>query len=311
MYFPNSTFPGVEASRAAQSRNVCGVTPNSLSPRTAPPATRVYRRSNLQAAVPVSEWRVNRQKSSGVSPSIPFKDRWEVFDRKDVQLRIYGDSAVVIGDLEAKGRGAKWVPQNHTWATGVSEAPANASPVRRNDGVAVAYLQRFPVSLPGDSPANELLLRRPQRLVRLQKVLDSVLFRERRVEEPVHGRIEELGLLERHHVRRIRKNAKLAIRNVMVDLERVLVADQVVIACQHKRGRGDRLQRFRLDVRLVQQHLRHLQFASALRCLSFGGRRRALKSLGESNRFRIGTVRLEVCGHGGNHFYLLGMTQAQ
>ena len=43
------------------------------------------------------------------------KFRWEVYDRKDVQFRIYGDSAVVIGDLEAKGRGAKWVPQNHTW----------------------------------------------------------------------------------------------------------------------------------------------------------------------------------------------------
>jgi uncharacterized protein (TIGR02246 family) len=43
------------------------------------------------------------------------KFRWEVYDRKDVQFRVYDDSAVVIGDLEAKGRGAKWVQQNHTW----------------------------------------------------------------------------------------------------------------------------------------------------------------------------------------------------
>jgi uncharacterized protein (TIGR02246 family) len=42
--------------------------------------------------------------------------RWELYDRKDVQFLIYHDSAVVIGVLEAKGRGAKWVPQSHTWA---------------------------------------------------------------------------------------------------------------------------------------------------------------------------------------------------
>jgi hypothetical protein len=43
------------------------------------------------------------------------KFRWEMYDRKDVQLRIYGESAVTIGSLEAKGMGAKWVPQSHTW----------------------------------------------------------------------------------------------------------------------------------------------------------------------------------------------------
>jgi uncharacterized protein (TIGR02246 family) len=44
------------------------------------------------------------------------KFRWEVYDRKDLQIRTYGDSAVVIGALEAKGSGARWVPQTHTWA---------------------------------------------------------------------------------------------------------------------------------------------------------------------------------------------------
>jgi hypothetical protein len=44
------------------------------------------------------------------------KFRWEVLERKDVEFRIYGESAVVIGALEAKGIGAKWVPQSHTWA---------------------------------------------------------------------------------------------------------------------------------------------------------------------------------------------------
>jgi hypothetical protein len=43
------------------------------------------------------------------------KFHWEIYDRKDVQFRIYGESAVAIGSLEAKGIGAKWVPQSHTW----------------------------------------------------------------------------------------------------------------------------------------------------------------------------------------------------
>ena len=45
------------------------------------------------------------------------KFRWEVYERKDVQIRVYGDSAVVIGALEAKGSGARWIPQSQTWAT--------------------------------------------------------------------------------------------------------------------------------------------------------------------------------------------------
>jgi uncharacterized protein (TIGR02246 family) len=44
------------------------------------------------------------------------KFRWEVYDRKELQFRVYGDTVVVLGDLQAKGSGAKWVPQSHTWA---------------------------------------------------------------------------------------------------------------------------------------------------------------------------------------------------
>ena len=50
------------------------------------------------------------------------KFRWEVYDQKELQFRIYGDSAVVVGVLDAKGSGARWVPQSHTW-----EADPNAS----------------------------------------------------------------------------------------------------------------------------------------------------------------------------------------
>ena len=40
--------------------------------------------------------------------------RWEIYDPKDVQIRMYGDAAVVIGSLELKGSGARPTPQ-HTW----------------------------------------------------------------------------------------------------------------------------------------------------------------------------------------------------
>jgi hypothetical protein len=43
------------------------------------------------------------------------KFRWEVYGEKDVQIRIYGDTAVVIGTLEAKGSGARMNPDRHTW----------------------------------------------------------------------------------------------------------------------------------------------------------------------------------------------------
>ena len=50
------------------------------------------------------------------------KFRWEVYDQRELQFRTYGDSVVVVGVLDAKGRGARWVPQSHTW-----EADSNAS----------------------------------------------------------------------------------------------------------------------------------------------------------------------------------------
>ncbi|WP_162601903.1 nuclear transport factor 2 family protein [Occallatibacter savannae] len=50
------------------------------------------------------------------------KFRWETYERKNLQFRIYGDSAIVVGDLEAKGVGAKWMPQTQSW-----QADPNAS----------------------------------------------------------------------------------------------------------------------------------------------------------------------------------------
>jgi ketosteroid isomerase-like protein len=47
------------------------------------------------------------------------KFRWEVYEEKDVQVRIFGDTAVVTGSMNLKGTGAK--PGGHTWV----EAPGN------------------------------------------------------------------------------------------------------------------------------------------------------------------------------------------
>lgn len=41
------------------------------------------------------------------------KFRWDAYEEKDVQVRMFGDAAVVIGSMNLKGTGAK--PNGHTW----------------------------------------------------------------------------------------------------------------------------------------------------------------------------------------------------
>jgi ketosteroid isomerase-like protein len=43
------------------------------------------------------------------------KFRWETYDEKDVKVRIHGDTGIVIGTLEAKGSGARFDVERHTW----------------------------------------------------------------------------------------------------------------------------------------------------------------------------------------------------
>jgi ketosteroid isomerase-like protein len=50
------------------------------------------------------------------------KFRWAVYDDKDIQIRVDGNMAVVIGSLELKGTGARPNRERHTW-----EADPNAS----------------------------------------------------------------------------------------------------------------------------------------------------------------------------------------
>ena len=82
------------------------------------------------------------------------KFQWEVYDRKDIQILVYGDSAVVIGTLEAKGSGAKWVPQTHTWAADPNVSFAGALRfthvyVKRNGKWLLAALHNaIPIALP-------------------------------------------------------------------------------------------------------------------------------------------------------------------
>ena len=43
------------------------------------------------------------------------KFRWETYDLKDVEIRIHGDTGIVVGALEAKGSGARFDIEQHTW----------------------------------------------------------------------------------------------------------------------------------------------------------------------------------------------------
>ena len=51
------------------------------------------------------------------------KFHWEVYEEKDVQVRIYKDAAVVMGRLELKGAGARW-GAHHTWVADPDAHPS-------------------------------------------------------------------------------------------------------------------------------------------------------------------------------------------
>jgi uncharacterized protein (TIGR02246 family) len=51
------------------------------------------------------------------------KFHWEAFDEKDLQIRLYGDTAVVMGTVELKGSGARPTPQ-HTWVADPDAHPS-------------------------------------------------------------------------------------------------------------------------------------------------------------------------------------------
>jgi uncharacterized protein (TIGR02246 family) len=84
------------------------------------------------------------------------KFRWEIYDEKEVQLRVYGDTAVVIGSLELKSAGARPDRDRHTW---VADPNASFSRmlrftrvyVRQNGKWLLAALQNA-VPLPPPAP---------------------------------------------------------------------------------------------------------------------------------------------------------------
>lgn len=43
------------------------------------------------------------------------KFRWDVYDEKDVEIRIHGETAIVVGALDLKGSGARFDIERHTW----------------------------------------------------------------------------------------------------------------------------------------------------------------------------------------------------
>src|SRR4029453_15403998 len=72
------------------------------------------------------------------------------------------------------------------------------------------------------------LRRGAQPLEGLEGVLDPVLLREWRAEEPLHGGVEGRRVVERHQVCRIREDGQLAVGEGAVDLDRLFVGEDVV-----------------------------------------------------------------------------------
>jgi hypothetical protein len=85
------------------------------------------------------------------------KFRWDAFDEKEIQIRMYGDCAIVIGTLMAKGSGARYVPAQHTWAADPNTAFSGTLRftrvyIRRNGKWLLAALHNA-VPLPPPPPA--------------------------------------------------------------------------------------------------------------------------------------------------------------
>ena len=75
--------------------------------------------------------------------------------RKELQFRVYSDFAVVMGVLEVKGVGARWVPQTHTWTADPTASLSGAFRitqvyVKRNGKWLLAALQN---AVPFSPPA--------------------------------------------------------------------------------------------------------------------------------------------------------------
>jgi len=98
----------------------------------------------------------------------------------------------------------------------------------------------------GDPP----LLRRPmvRRVVSphtragLHQPGDPVGFDERRSKEAIDRGVEQGRVVIGDHVRGAGEDGQLGVRQVVIDLQRVVVSDGVVVAGQNQDGRGDRPQ---------------------------------------------------------------------
>jgi len=87
------------------------------------------------------------------------KFHWEVFEPKDVQIRMYGDTAIAIGTLEGKGSGAKYEPTQHTWVANPNASFSGTLRfthvyIKRNGKWLLAALHNA-VPLPPPPPANK------------------------------------------------------------------------------------------------------------------------------------------------------------
>src|SRR5271169_4139607 len=66
-------------------------------------------------------------------------------------------------------------------------------------------------------------------LIRLEEIFQSIFADEWRAEEVVYSRIEQCGVVIRNHVCCIREDAEFAARQMVIDLQRVLVAYHIVV----------------------------------------------------------------------------------
>ena len=82
------------------------------------------------------------------------------------------------------------------------------------------------------------------------------IVHERRSEETLDRAVERGGVVEGDHMRRVRENGELGVRDVLIDLDGVPVDDRIVIARQDHGRRRDGFERLGLDVCLLKASCR-------------------------------------------------------
>ena len=94
-----------------------------------------------------------------------------------------------------------------------------------------------------------------QSIQRLQKIIQAILFDEGHLEKVIRCRVKQHRVFAGDGMSCTRENVEFAIGQRMIDLQRVLIADDAMVARQNQSLRCNLFESFRINMRFCQRHL--------------------------------------------------------